>query len=84
MWWPARHQGDGRGSMKRPETSPDLFSHARVPLQSPAPPAELATVVPFEFEHGAECEPRPGWVVPEWLRLPTDDPEWLPEVWRND
>ena len=36
------------------------------------------TVAPFEFEPGPEAVPRPDWVPPEWLTLPTDDPEWRP------
>jgi len=46
---------------------PDLFA-----------PAKPESPEPFEFT-GANCESRPEWVVPEWLSLPTDDPDFQPK-----
>lgn len=60
----------------------DLFTEKTSP-KAPAKPRDLnpagrdsRTVndgyEPFDFQPGPECEPRPGWVIPEELRLPTD------------
>ena len=60
--------------MTRP-TQPDLFASSREPAR-----AVTAEVEPFEFRaDGPECVPRPDWVVPEELRLPSDDPNWAPK-----
>jgi hypothetical protein len=37
------------------------------------------SIAPFDDWDWLAMIPMPGAVVPEWLRLPTDDPEWLPE-----
>lgn len=55
---------------------PDLFP--RQP--TPAPRTTEAGrggrgIEPFEFVPGPECEPRPDWVIPAELRLPTDPDE---------
>jgi len=43
-------------------------------------------VEPFDFERDgdhARMIPDPIWKSPEWLALPTDDPEWMPEQYRR-
>lgn len=68
--------------MKRDE--PDLFSVARVrlPSTSDAAPkrdkAAAGTWPPFDDWDHARMEPRPDAVIPEWLSLPSDDPNWRP------
>lgn len=47
---------------------PDLFPPATPPARRPAP------LTPHDFIPGPECDPRPGVAVPEWLKLPTDEP----------
>lgn len=49
-------------------------------LFPPPRPAERERVAPFEFEPGPEAEPRPDWVPPEWLSLPTDDEVTPPSI----
>jgi hypothetical protein len=54
--------------MTRP-TQHNLFAPAK------EPPPE-----PFEFlADGPECEPDPTWTPPDFLKLPTDDPDWAPK-----
>lgn len=62
-------------------TQPDLFGpragKPSVDARRSMPKAPM-TVAGVEFGTGPECEPRPGVVIPEWLRLPSDDPDWMP------
>ena len=59
---------------------PDLFP------APPRPASVVRKVIPgvwefFDFERdgdAARCVPNPGTVIPDWLLLPTDDPEWVP------
>lgn len=65
--------------MKRP-AQPDLFARpSRVP--GAAQRASPDAIEPFDFltmGDATRLVPQRGWVVPEVLRLPTDDPEWMP------
>lgn len=49
-------------------------------LFPPPRPTERERVAPFEFIPGPEAEPRPDWVPPEWLSLPTDDEVTPPSI----
>lgn len=48
----------------------------RFPRQPPPTPRTTETArggyADFDFVTGPECEPRPDWVIPAELRLPTD------------
>jgi len=54
--------------MKRP-AQPSLLP----PPAGRIPAATKHEIKPFEFQPGPEAEPRPGWVPPEWLRLPGEE-----------
>lgn len=44
--------------------------------------AKSACIEPFDFEldgDAARCVPLDGAVIPEEIRLPTDDENWMPE-----
>lgn len=58
--------------MTRP-VQPSLFPVRAQPLRVPVQARH--EVEPFDFPRDGDvsrCTPRPDWVVPEWLRLPTD------------
>ena len=71
------------GQSPKTLTSPDrpTYGESRMPdrrqpslpLEAPAPAVE--PVAPFDFTSGPETAPRPGWVVPGWLRVPLVDEE---------
>jgi hypothetical protein len=80
-----RHSG-------RPTFQRDLFGRQAAKATSVArrsmPKIPLA-VEPFDFDGdlfagGIECVPRPGFVIPQHLRLPTDDPDWMPDWAKRD
>jgi hypothetical protein len=62
---------------------PDLFNRsaaqrpARVAITSRIPAERSAAPEPFDFT-GEGCVPDPNYVAPDFLRLPTDDPEFMP------
>jgi hypothetical protein len=43
-------------------------------------------IAPFDFVRdgdAASCVPEPGGVIPAWLALPTDDPAWMPDSYKQ-
>ena len=40
-------------------------------------------IEPFDAWDFSVTIPDPTWKIPEWLALPTDDPEWMPDIYRK-
>jgi hypothetical protein len=51
-------------------------------MRKPKIPREPYAIEPFDFERdgdAARCVPITNFVIPPWLALLTDDPDWQPE-----
>jgi len=52
---------------------------AQLPFPKPRVPVPGRIVIEPHTFTGGGCTPDPDAVIPEWLRLPTDDPDWQPD-----
>jgi hypothetical protein len=55
-------------------------------MKTPALDGIAYQIAPFDFERDgdrASTVPRPDWVIPDHLSLPTDDPDWMPDIYRK-
>lgn len=68
-----------------PRDQPDLFkrgpSKASVAARRSLPVRPM-TIEPFDFaaSHDPRAVPQPDVIIPDELRLPTDDPDWMPSI----